>query len=787
MRTTKRYGETRSVAWPARMVREIHRKSCGWKSSSVQRRTRECFSSEPRGKVVSGKHSMNTHFPKDRNCDICMKTNITRTPWRKRTGAAILRAVNLGDLITADHKVLSEGCESRNNHRHAVVVQDLATHWIQSYPCKTKKSQETEKSLQKFLEPTRKPIVIYTDNSMEFGKACEDLSWSHCTSTRHRSETNGIAERAVRRIKEDTSAVLMQSGVGEKWWADSMDCYCYLRNVTDLLSDGKKPHMRDVWETIWRTDHLVHWLSIPLSLRRTSPESINLERKYYLDCSSDTLCTRVECGRVTYWSQTLRSFNDSVADGRIKLPGGDQDLRASTLIWDNFDRGEEQGNLPDESDGSPPPQDSSPDDGESRNDFWSISGNYFYRHHVEPRVKLYVPRGESFPIPTIHYRDQSYKYDFGCGAWEPQRRLLEYRVGPRFISRVVRFHTIHNIGWKNLQMGIHAPGSGWQSNKRHPGLTTCGQRYGKTCQKQRNEKKNKNGLSKNQRSTMQEGWEVVISSIQQMRRSRPLFKNARRKLEVSMPAAVPCKITGRKYRETCSTSYFRKTKYACVVEADESTIKRLEGTPHKDHEDHNQRNTLRCRLGCFCPFWGPPTPQKLVHFFVFFAALNLAVICNVMGHVNVLTDCHLRSCYTLLCPSQSRVSLRTWRLPRRFKNASELWRRCSTPQHAQHAGPHTYIPTLATGTPTEQHTTKPSTRQPQHGGGRRLRRAWRLCPGWPVFWNLVLLFTNLRVHVMFSNFPKEFWQTCEHTGRIWRVQTTFITKYFLSKLKIWPS
>ena len=39
-------------------------------------------------------------------------------------------------LITADHKVLSEGCESRNNHKYAVAVQDLATQFIQSYPCK---------------------------------------------------------------------------------------------------------------------------------------------------------------------------------------------------------------------------------------------------------------------------------------------------------------------------------------------------------------------------------------------------------------------------------------------------------------------------------------------------------------------------------------------------------------------------------------------------------------------------------------------------------------------------
>ena len=107
--------------------------------------------------------------------------------------------------------------------------------------CKTNTSQETPRSLQKFLGPNRKPKVIYSDNCLEFGEACEDLSWNHCTSTPHRSVTNGVAERAVRRVKEGTSAVLLQSGLNENWWADSMECYTYLRNVTDLLPDGKTP------------------------------------------------------------------------------------------------------------------------------------------------------------------------------------------------------------------------------------------------------------------------------------------------------------------------------------------------------------------------------------------------------------------------------------------------------------------------------------------------------------------------------------------------------------------
>ena len=90
-----------------------------------------------------------------------------------------------------------------------------------------------------------------------------------------------------------------------------------------------------------------------------------------------------------------------VADGTVKLSGGDQFLRTSTLIRKRPDRGEQQGNLLGESSGSSstPFQDSTPYDGEGRNDFWSISGNIIYRHHVEPRVKLHVPRKTSFPIP----------------------------------------------------------------------------------------------------------------------------------------------------------------------------------------------------------------------------------------------------------------------------------------------------------------------------------------------------------------------------------------------------
>ena len=136
----------------------------------------------------SGKHSVYTHFPKDPNCDICLKTKITRACCRTRAGTVVPRAEKFGDLITADHKILSEGSESRNNHRYD--------------PCQTKNfSGDPEEVLGADEE---------TKSHSHCGKSCEELSWNHCSSTPHRSETNGIAERAVRRVKEGTSAVLLQ-------------------------------------------------------------------------------------------------------------------------------------------------------------------------------------------------------------------------------------------------------------------------------------------------------------------------------------------------------------------------------------------------------------------------------------------------------------------------------------------------------------------------------------------------------------------------------------------------
>ena len=181
-----------------------------------------------------------------------------------------------------------------------------------------------------------------------------------------------------------------------------------------------------------------------------------------------------EFGRVTYWSKTLRSWRrwthrkstrkDSmrkrwyfpkrgefifpIGDGWIKTLGGDQDLRTSTLIRQRPLRGESHFDFLGESEGFLPPSHDS-DAGEAINHFWSMLGNFIFRHHVEPRVKLYSPREESFPIP-LKYIDVSRTTHTNLDVKQENAPMI---IGMSMVERLVgsldRFHTIYSIGRKS--------------------------------------------------------------------------------------------------------------------------------------------------------------------------------------------------------------------------------------------------------------------------------------------------------------------------------------------------
>ena len=172
--------------------------------------------------------------------------------------------------------------------------------------------------------------------------------------------------------------------------------------------------------------HLVHWLSIILYLRRISHASINLERKFYLDCffgyalyagriwkgdmliadldelammdTSEIYSKRLNAKEVIFFQTRRIYFSNSRWTNQNSLER-DQELRTSTLVRLRPIQGDRHIDFLGESEGSlPQPHDSLPDAGEAIHAFWSMSGSITYRHHVEPRVKLYSPREESFPF-----------------------------------------------------------------------------------------------------------------------------------------------------------------------------------------------------------------------------------------------------------------------------------------------------------------------------------------------------------------------------------------------------
>ena len=80
-----------------------------------------------------------------------------------------------------------------------------------------------------------------------------------------------------------------------------MECYTYLRNVTDLLFDGKTPCERRCGQPF--KGPIIPFGSLVEYHLFTAKDQSRIHqfgKKVFLDCSSDMHCTRVEFGKVTY-------------------------------------------------------------------------------------------------------------------------------------------------------------------------------------------------------------------------------------------------------------------------------------------------------------------------------------------------------------------------------------------------------------------------------------------------------------------------------------------------------
>ena len=239
-----------------------------------------------------------------------------------------------------------------------------------------------------------------------------------------------------------------------------------------------------------------------------------------------------------------------------------------------------------ESEGSllPPPQDSFPDAGEAKNDFWSMSGNFIYRHHVEPRVKLYSPREESFPLP-LKYIDVSRTTHTNLDVKQERRIDENLNIdGSRDLSDSWTGFTQFTLLEEKPPEGFLW--SGWRLTRKQ--LTSRPDHLWPELWKT---------LGRNAKLKENQKWSHEKLHLDNARKLRGIYfidpedkefketiKNARKKLETSVAPAMPCKIM----KKNCGSggSDKTKTRLACILEAGESTRQRKRESLPNYHEDH---------------------------------------------------------------------------------------------------------------------------------------------------------------------------------------------------------
>ena len=206
-----------------------------------------------------------------------------------------------------------------------------------------------------------------------------------------------------------------------------------------------------------------------------------------------------------------------------------------------------------------------------------MSGNFIYRHHVEPRVKLYSPRHESLPYP-LKYINIS--------------RTTHTNLDVRQESRIDDYWNIDGsrdlsdswTGFTQFTVLEEKPPDGymWSGGR----LT----RRQLTSRRDHSWPELWRGMSKNAKLREKHKWAIEKPKLDNARKLRGIcfidpedkyfketIKNARRKFETSMAPAMPCKTCKKnKHGEICNKTNDFKSEFACILEASESTRMRLE-------------------------------------------------------------------------------------------------------------------------------------------------------------------------------------------------------------------
>ena len=131
---------------------------------------------------------------KSPNCGVCRMTKTARTRCEKKRRWNPTRN-RLGQLITADHRIMNIDNEPRNDFRNAHIVQDGFSYWLQSSP-----TRSTDEKSQHLVRG-RRFLTTVPELGQDLHRQIQRSSSQRvrvCTaSALHHSKTNGTAERTV--------------------------------------------------------------------------------------------------------------------------------------------------------------------------------------------------------------------------------------------------------------------------------------------------------------------------------------------------------------------------------------------------------------------------------------------------------------------------------------------------------------------------------------------------------------------------------------------------------------
>ena len=152
-------------------------------------------------------------------------------------------------------------------------------------PCKSKPAQETQRSVRKLSRKGEDPRSI----ALEFIEVCGQLNWNHGRSTPRRSETHGIAERAVRQVKKKVLRQYQFSLDCKKAGGRSHGVFLLspkyagpFKPTADVMNVGSIHHFKG------RLFHMEHKYNPIQHHQMTKVECISSSQKSFLGYSWDT-------------------------------------------------------------------------------------------------------------------------------------------------------------------------------------------------------------------------------------------------------------------------------------------------------------------------------------------------------------------------------------------------------------------------------------------------------------------------------------------------------------------